>query len=87
MSFLLGNLTTTQLQERLGITLKTSEILFLEECRQDKASDIESDKWHCFDIPFNLICGSRETAIKVYNILNPYSDLMQEKLQISIEQS
>ena len=85
MNMLLGNLNTKQIQERLGITLTTEETTRLESMRQDNAQSIASDKWHGFDIPFNIVCGSRETAVKIYGILKPYSEFMKEQLQISIE--
>lgn len=84
MAVYLGNLTTLQLQERLGITLTNEELDTLESMRQDRASNVSKDKWHCFDIPFTLVAGSMETATKVYQILLPYNDQMKNRLQISI---
>jgi hypothetical protein len=83
---LLGNLTTKQLQERLGITLQDNEETTLESMRQNNAQSIAKDKWHCFDIPLTMLCGSIETATKICEILKPYSKFMKEQLQISIEQ-
>jgi len=84
IKLLLGNLTVQQLEKRLGIVLINDEREFLTSTRQPGASNIEKDKWHCFDIPFNMVCGSRDFATKVYEVLKPYSDKMIEPLQVSI---
>jgi Mg2+/Co2+ transporter CorB len=84
MRILLGNLNTKQIQQRLGITLPEEDVSTLDSMRQEKAENIAPDKWHCFDIPFTMVCGSMETATKVYEILKPYSSQMNEPLQISI---
>lgn len=84
MSIMLGNLTVKQIQQRLGIELTESEESKLLNRKQDEASDIAKDKWHCFDLPFVLVCGSYETAVFVHDILSPYSDKMNTQLQISI---
>lgn len=85
MGILLGNLNTKQIQQRLGITLPEEDVSTLDSMRQEKAENIASDKWHCFDIPFTMVCGSMEAATKVYEILKPYSSQMNEPLQISID--
>ena len=85
MGILLGNLTVQEMEKRLGIILTDDERQFLISTRQPKADKIEKDKWHCFDIPFDLVCGSMEFATKVYEVLKPYSDQMIEQLQVSIE--
>jgi propanediol dehydratase small subunit len=73
------------MENRLGITLTDDERKFLVNTRQEKADKIAKDKWHCFDIPFNMVCGSRDFAMKVYEVLKPYSSQMVEQLQVSIE--
>ncbi len=85
MCILLGNLTVPQIEERLGITLKDNEREFLINTRQQKAENIAENKWHCFDLPFNLVCGSMEFATKVCEILKPYSGEMVGTIQISID--
>ena len=85
MGILLGNLNTKQIQQRLGITLPEEDVSTLDSMRQEKAENVASDKWHCFDIPFTMVCGSMEAATKVYEILKPYSSQMNEPLQISID--
>ena len=83
MGIMLGNLSVPQLEKRLGIKLTDEEREFLENTRQQKAEDIEKNKWHCFDIPFTIVCGSEKFAQKLVEILTPYSDKMAEPLRIA----
>jgi len=83
MGILLGNLNVSQIEKRLSITLTDEEREFLINTRQDKAENIAKDKWHCFDIPFTLVCGSEELAIKVREILEPYAEKMTGSIAIS----
>lgn len=85
MGIMLGNLTVPQLEERLGITLTDEERDLLASCRQVKAEGIQADKWHCFAIPLVMLCGSMDSATKVYEILKPYAGDMMEPLQITVE--
>ena len=87
MGILLGNLTVKQIEERLGIELTNEERQFFIDTKQERAENVDENRWHCFDIPFNMICGSMEFATKVYEMLKPYSDKMNESLQISIDKS
>lgn len=87
MSILLGNLTTKQIQTKLDIQLSDNDLELLDSMRQDSASSIKPNEWHGFDIPFNIVCGSMETAQKVYDILKKYGDKMKGQLQISVEDS
>lgn len=81
---MIGNLTIEQIEERLGIKLTSEERRFLFRTRQLKATEIGEYKWHCFDIPFAMVCGSMRMATDIYNILKKYSDDMKEQLHISI---
>lgn len=85
MAIYLGNLTVRDIEQRLGITLPVGDAQTLSNCRQDNAKVSDASKWHCFDIPFTIVCGSMETAVKVRDILAPHADKMKCPLQISIE--
>lgn len=85
MSIALGNLSIADMERRLGIMLDTNEREVLEGMRQDKASNIAPGKIHCFDIPFMIVCGCMDTAIKVRDILTPYSPQMTTAIQIGID--
>lgn len=82
---LLGNLSISQIEKRLGITLKEEERSFLESTNQKEANMIAPGKWHCFDIPFAIVCGDREIAEKIRRILAPYSEKMKDTIQIMCE--
>jgi hypothetical protein len=82
----LGNLTTKQLTERLGIALTIDEIEKLEEKRTDNAQEIPEGKWHCFDAPFSIQVGDYDTAQFLADILGPYGSEMKTSIQIGIKQ-
>lgn len=82
---MLGNLTVKQIETRLGIELTESERKTLNESRQDSANDIGKNEWHCFDIPFVILCGEYDTAMKIKDILSPYANEFKQILQIGIK--
>jgi len=86
MSIFLGNLTVSQIENRMGISLTEDEKTTLNSMRQEKAENIENGKWHCFDLPFMLVCGDKQTAEKVARIFQAH-DLshVREALQVSWE--
>ena len=86
MGIMLGNLTVRQIEDRTGIKFSDKDVAELNKMRQEKAENIESGKWHCFDLPFMIVCGDKTTAEKILNMLNVY-DWLQAKcaLQISWE--
>ena len=86
MIIMLGNLTLKQIEERTGISVSDSDRAELNGMRQEKAENIASGKWHCFDLPFMLVCGDKPTAEKVVKILSPYDwQKAKEALQITWE--
>lgn len=87
MNIYLGNLTVADLEHRLGIELKKEEREELELTRQDNATVTDKDKWHCFDIPLIISCGSYDLAIKINEMLSPYADEMREQLQIRYDET
>ena len=85
MNIYLGNLSTEEIEKRLGITFPDELKQFMNENHQAEAENIKPGKWHCFDIPFDLHCGSSDVAYKIYNALKSQSHLCKEKLQISVK--
>jgi hypothetical protein len=85
MAIYLGNLTTSEMESRLGISLTTEDREKLESIRSNTAKVTNTDKWHCFDIPFVLVCGNYDTAVLVHSILEPYSGDMNQKLKIALD--
>lgn len=86
MGIMLGNLSLKQIEERTGISVSSEDREILGEMRQEKAENIASGKWHCFDLPFMIVCGDRQTAEKVRDILQRYDwSKAKEALRISWE--
>ena len=82
---LLGNLTIEQMEKRAGVKFSQELIEYMEPRKQEEANKVKSGKWHCFDLPFTLVCGDRETATEIYQHLQPLSASFKEKLAIAIE--
>lgn len=81
MSIRLGNLKTNEVLERLGVQLSKEDFKKLDDLRDDLA-DVPKGKWHGFDIPFQIVCGDRETAKTVVKFLSPYADNFKTQIQI-----
>jgi hypothetical protein len=82
---MLGNLSVKQIEERLGIEFPQDIREFMGLTHQPNASNIAKGKWHCFDIPFNIICGDMETATKIFNSVKDRSEECKCKLQFSLQ--
>ena len=86
MMIMLGNLSLGQIEERTGISISSEDRAELSGMRQEKAENIAPGKWHCFDLPFMIVCGDKPTAEKVLKILSPYDwSKAKQALQISWE--
>lgn len=83
---MLGNLSIYQIEDRLGIMFPEEIREFMIKNHQPTANNIAVGKWHCFDIPFNLVCGDFETAEKIFNSVKDRHNECKTTLQISIQQ-
>lgn len=81
---MLGNLSVSEIEKRLGIEFTEDVRTFMKENHQSEASNIAKGKWHCFDIPFNLVCGDMETAQIIYNSVKDRSKECKEALRFSL---
>ena len=84
MSIMLGNQSVSQIEKRLGIEFPEEIREFMEQTHQQEASNIGKGKWHCFDLPFNLVCGDMETATKIFNSVKDRSSECKEQLHFSL---
>ena len=84
MSIYLGNLSIAEIERRSGVDFPVELKEYMEPRRQQSASDVAEGKWHCFDIPFVLVCGGMETATEIHNHLKAFSSSFKEQLQISL---
>jgi len=85
MNIMLGNLDVTQIEKRLGIEFPNEIREFMSENHQASASNIKKGKWHCYDIPFVMVCGDVDTATKIYNSVKDRSSECKEALQFAID--
>ena len=81
---MLGNLSVNQIEQRLGIDFPKEIKEFMEQAHQASANNVAEGKWHCFDIPFHLVCGDMETAVKIYDSIKEKTKYCKESLAISI---
>ena len=81
---LLGNLTIKEMESRLGIKFPDELVSYMEARHQENASKIAVGKWHCFDLPFNLVCGDMDTANEIIKHLAPLSADCKVQMQISL---
>lgn len=84
MNIMLGNLNVKQIEKRLGIEFPEEIREFMNKSHQPTAENIKKGKWHCFDMPFNLVCGDKETATKIFESVKNKSIDCKEQLQFSL---
>lgn len=84
---MLGNLSVKQIEERLGIEFPEEIREFMKKNHESNASHIPKGKWHCFDMPFNLVCGDVETATKIFESVKSKSSECKEALQFSLHKN
>ncbi len=86
----LGNLSVEQIEKRTGITLSDEHREYMKAHRQEAVNDtpIADGAWHCFDIPFRIMTGNKETAEHYRDMLSTYDwSECKEPLQIGWERS
>lgn len=81
---MLGNLNVSQIEKRLGVDFPEEIREFMKQSHQANASHIAAGKWHCFDMPFRIVCGDIETATKIYESLKDRSSECKEALRFSL---
>lgn len=81
---MLGNQSVSQIEKRLGIEFPEEIREFMNKTHQSEASNIAKGKWHCFDLPFKLVCGDMETATKIFNSVKDRSSECKEQLQFRL---
>lgn len=86
MGIMLGNLSVKEIEERAGVEFPEKLIEFMNTNHQEKAENIKAGKWHCFDMPFNLVCGDMETASTIFDHIKDKSSDFKQQMQISVQQ-
>ena len=82
---MLGNESIESIEKRIGIEFPQEVRQFMKDSRQQNASSVEKGKWHCFDIPFHIVCGDIETATKIYESVSARSSEVKENLGFSTQ--
>ena len=82
MAIYLGNLSAERFTQYLGVEVDHDVIAELESFRQESANNIAVGKWHCFDMPFILVCGDEATAYRIQKLLAPWHDKMTSQLPV-----
>lgn len=65
MNIYLGNLSIEQIEREYSVVFTEEDKKWLQEHHQDEASNIQSGKWHFFDIPRIMMAGSNEFAKEI----------------------
>jgi len=81
---MLGNLSVKEIESRAGVELPADLIDYMEPRRQQKANGVKAGEWHCFDMPFTLVCGDDEVAQEIYKHLGPLSSEFDNPMQIAV---
>lgn len=84
---MLGNQTVSDIERRLHITLTEEQREMLNNSRQEKVNDtpLAEGKWHCYDIPFMMVCDTVDTATKMRDMFMAYDMSEGETFQIGWE--
>jgi hypothetical protein len=85
MCIYLGNVSVEEIERRAGVVFPVELVSYLNDRRQQDAGHLAKDKWHCFDIPFVLVCENIDMAKEAYKHLKPLSSSFKEELQISVQ--
>lgn len=87
MSIMLGNQSVDQIEKRMGVIFPKEIRCELLESRQHEAdtNKLKPNQWHCFDIPFTMVCGSMELAQKIFDNMKPLVPEIKEALRLSIK--
>jgi hypothetical protein len=81
---LLGNLTIEEMENRAGVAFPKELKEYMAPRRQQNAGSVKAGEWHCFDVPFTLVCGDMETATEIHRHLKPVSGKFKELMHISL---
>lgn len=84
MPIMLGNLTVDEIEVRAGVSFSHELKELMEATHQQSAANVQEGKWHCFDIPFAIVCGGMPLAQRIYDLLKNDADKFNEPLQIAL---
>lgn len=80
---MLGNLSLETMEQRAGVIFPEAFKSKMSGCRQENVSiPIAIGKWHCFDMPFCLVCGGKELQMFVAEQLSPLGADFKQPLSV-----
>lgn len=86
MSIYLGNLSAEDIERRAGVQFPAELHEYMADKHQERASNVAAGKWHCFDIPFVLVCGDMQTATIIHGHLRDLGQQFKQPLQIALQE-
>jgi hypothetical protein len=84
MAIYLGNLSVNEIENRVGVKFSNEAVERLTLTRQERAKNIGENEWHCFDIPFMLVCGSTEFAREIFGLIGQHADDFKTPMEMSV---
>jgi hypothetical protein len=84
MNIRLGNLSVEEMEKRSGVTFPDELKQLLNKTHQEHATNIALGEWHCFDLPFVIVCGGMPLAQEIYDHLKDMTSQFKEPLQIAL---
>lgn len=86
MSIYLGNLSIADIERRTSVQFPQELHDYMADRHQANASSVATGKWHCFDLPFVLVCGDMQTATTIHAHLAPLGSKFAVPLQIALQE-
>ena len=86
MNIYLGNLSIKDMEQRAGVQFPQELHAYMADRHQESATGIAVGKWHCFDIPFVLVCGYLQTATTIHSHLRDIAQEFKQPLQIALQE-
>ena len=71
MSIYIGNLLVSDIIERTGVEISFEDKMWLKE-RHCHKTKLKKNTWHCYDLPFLIVCESKELAAEMVDRLKKY---------------
>lgn len=88
MGIMLGNLSVSQIETRLGITFSDEDRETLIKTHQEAVNNtpLADGCWHCFDLPFMVFADTKATAEKLVKLFTKYDpSTFKEAIKLSWE--
>lgn len=83
---LLGNASVAQIEDRLAIKFPDEFRKSLMKSRQEYISTgIDEGRWHCFNHPFTIIAGDKETRDWIVSELRKLEDDMVGSINVNYD--